>query len=42
MDKGLAFKKEEVEEAIKDGGATNLSDLWIFPTNTAKFVESSR
>jgi hypothetical protein len=38
MDKGLAFKKEEVEEAIKDGGATNLSDVWIFPTNTAKFV----
>ena len=38
MDKGLAFKKEEVEEAIRDGGATNLHDVWIFPTNTAKFV----
>ena len=38
MDKGLAFKKEEVKEALQDGGATNLHDVWIFPTNTAKFV----
>jgi len=38
MDKGLAFKEEEVKEAIKSGGATNLHDVWIFPTNTAKFV----
>lgn len=38
MDKGLAFKEEEVKEAIKAGGAKNLHDVWIFPTNTAKFV----
>jgi hypothetical protein len=38
MDKGLAFKEEEVREAIKAGGARNLHDVWIFPTNTAKFV----
>jgi hypothetical protein len=38
MDKGLAFKEEEVKEAVHDGGATNLQDVWLFPTNTAKFV----
>ncbi len=38
MDKGLAFKEEEVKEAIHDGGGTNLCDVWFFPTNTAKFV----
>ena len=38
MDKGLAFKEEEFREAIKAGGARNLHDVWIFPTNTAKFV----
>jgi len=38
MDKGLAFKVEEVKEAIHDGGGTNLCDVWFFPTNTAKFV----
>jgi hypothetical protein len=38
MDKGLAFREDEVKEAIIRGGATNLHAAWIFPTNTAKFV----
>jgi hypothetical protein len=38
MDKGLSFKEEEVKEEIRLGGAKNLKDVWILPTNTAKFV----
>src|SRR3954454_14220407 len=38
MDKGLSFKPEEAKEELKLGGAENLKDVWILPTNTAKFV----
>ena len=37
MDKGLSFKPEEAKEELKLGGAENLKDVWILPTNTAKF-----
>jgi transposase len=38
LDKGLHLKKEEVLESIRAGGAQNISDAWIFPTSTAKYV----
>ena len=38
MDKGLAFKREKAKEQFTLGGAQNVKDVWIFPTNTAKFV----
>ena len=38
MDKGLSFKQKEAKEEIRLGGAKNLKDVWILPTNTAKFV----
>lgn len=38
LDKGLHLKKEEVLESIQAGGARNISDAWIFPTSTAKYV----
>ena len=38
MDKGLALKKDEAKEALQKGGARNIQDIWILPTNSAKFV----
>jgi transposase len=38
MDKGLKLKPDEVKEAICEGGSQNIDSVWIFPTNTAKFV----
>jgi len=38
LDKGLHMKKEEVLQELKDGGAKNILDAWIFPTSTAKYV----
>lgn len=38
LDKGLNLKKEEVLEDVQAGGAKNISDAWIFPTSTAKYV----
>jgi hypothetical protein len=38
MDKGLAFKEEEAKEQLRVGGAQNVKHVWIFPTNTAKYV----
>ena len=38
MDKGLAFKEEEAKEQFRLGGAHNVNNVWILPTNTAKYV----
>jgi hypothetical protein len=38
MDKGLSFKAEEAKEQIVAGGAENVKDVLILPTNTAKHV----
>jgi len=38
MDKGLSFKKEEAKEQLLLGGAQNVGDVWILPSNTAKYV----
>jgi DDE superfamily endonuclease len=38
LDKGLAVKREEVLQALEDGGARNIRDAWTFPTSTAKYV----
>ena len=38
LDKGLNFKREEVKEELRLGGADNVGDAWILPTNTAKRV----
>ena len=38
MDKGLAFKEEEAKEAFQLGGTRKVKDVWILPTNTAKYV----
>ena len=38
MDKGLAFKEEEVKEEFKLAGINKVKDVWILPTNTAKYV----
>jgi hypothetical protein len=38
LDKGLHMKREEVLQELKDGGAKNILDAWIFPTSTAKYV----
>lgn len=38
MDKGLAFKEEEAKEAFRHGGTNKVKDIWILPTNTAKYV----
>ena len=33
MDRGFHFKPHEVEDELKKGGAKNIEDVWIFPTN---------
>src|SRR6266487_1687680 len=38
LDKGLALSREEALQEIKAGKARNISDAWVFPTLTAKFV----
>jgi len=38
MDKGLSFKSEEAKNELRLGGAENVKDVWILPTNTAKHV----
>ncbi len=38
MDKGLSFKAEEAKNELRLGGAENVKDVWILPTNTAKHV----
>lgn len=38
MDKGLSFKEEEAKEQLRLGGATNLTEVWILPRNSAKYV----
>ena len=40
MDKGLAFKQEEAKEAFRHGGTNKVKDVWILPTNTAKYVNN--
>jgi hypothetical protein len=36
MDRGFHFKPHEVEDELKKGGAKNIEDVWIFPTNAGK------
>jgi hypothetical protein len=38
MDKGLKITKEEVMEELEDGGATNVQDALIMPTNAGKLA----
>lgn len=38
MDKGLSFKEEEAKEQLEAGGAQNVKEVLILPTNTAKHV----
>lgn len=38
MDKGLAFKKEEAKAALELGGTRKVKEVWILPTNSAKYV----
>jgi hypothetical protein len=38
MDKGLAFKEEEAKQQLQAGGAMNVDQVWILPTNIAKHV----
>jgi hypothetical protein len=36
MDRGFHFKPHEIEDELKKGGAKNIDDVWIFPTNAGK------
>ena len=36
MDRGFHFTADDVEDELKRGGATNVEDIWIFPTNGGK------
>ena len=36
MDRGFHFKPHEAEDELKKGGAKNIEDVWIFPTNAGK------
>lgn len=36
LDRGFHFKPDEVEDELKAGGAGNIEDVWIFPTNGGK------
>jgi len=36
MDRGFHFKADEVENEVKQGGASNIEDVWIFPVNGGK------
>jgi len=36
MDRGFHFRPDEIEDELKKGGATNIDDVWIFPTNGGK------
>ena len=38
MDKGLSFKAEETKEQLTAGGAQNVKEVWILPTNSAKRI----
>ena len=38
MDKGLSFKEEEAKEQLRAGGAQNVKEVWILPTNSAKHI----
>lgn len=38
LDKGLNFKVDEVKDALAEGGADDVEDVWILPTGTAKHV----
>jgi len=35
MDRGFHFTADDVEDELKRGGATNVEDIWIFPTMVA-------
>ena len=39
MDRGFHFKPDEIEEELKKGGAKNIEDVWIFPTNAGKLCD---
>ena len=34
----IKFKEEEAKEAFQLGGTRKVKDVWILPTNTAKYV----
>lgn len=36
MDRGFHFKPDEIEYELKEGGAANIEDVWIFPRNGGK------
>ena len=36
MDRGFHFQAHEVENELKQGGASNIEDVWIFPVNGGK------
>ena len=38
MNKGLSFKEEEAKEQLRAGGAQNVKEVYILPTNTAKQI----
>jgi len=39
MDRGFHFTPDEIEEELKDGGAKNIEDVWIFPRNAGKLCD---
>ena len=39
MDRGFYFKPDEIEEELKEGGAKNIEDVWIFPPNAGKLCD---
>ena len=39
MDRGFHFKPDEIEEELKEGGAKNIEDVWIFPPNAGKLCD---
>jgi len=36
MDRGFHFTPDEIENELKEGGAGNIDDIWIFPPNGGK------
>jgi transposase-like protein len=39
MDRGFHFTPDEIEKELKDGGAKNIEDVWIFPRNAGKLCD---